>query len=160
MLVEDSTFFECNGRTMLVLVCFGLVLMQFAQQLGHTSSMAVIANLLMVVMIFCILYSVLDGPSERTANVDYELFVGQGDHSARYEWWNIINAFAVLVYCNCFNVIVVELMAEMEHPEEMHMVAYTSYAWYIVVYFLCGFVPVICWGGDLSDPFTMDLSNE
>jgi len=169
-IFPNSEWWQCNINPTALFAFLGFGLAQVARNLGHAMWLAYASVSLLGVMSLCILIALMtdtstegDGGPGRIHT--WDAIAGgstrvDAEGNSRYAWYNIFSALGVFIYSCLPNCIVVETMAQMEHPEEMHKAAKISFAFYVLVYLLTGVVGCLYWGGDVALPMTNVMKND
>mmetsp|Transcript_16449 Transcript_16449/g.42192 ORF Transcript_16449/g.42192 Transcript_16449/m.42192 type:complete len:473 (+) Transcript_16449:93-1511(+) len=155
---SSGRLIDCNGNVALLFTIISFGLVQVSRQLQHVTGIAYVSCALNVVMTCAIAFEVslraAPSSSNLTAPAAVELFVGIGDHPARYHWANVLGALGTFIYSCLPSCIVVETMAELspvDRPKMKHAVD-ASFVAYVSLYCVAGIPAVLSWGGDLPEP--------
>ena len=133
-----SPLASCNGNMVLLFAVLSWLLIQVSREIENITAIAYVSCALMLAMTVSIAVEVISSNNPQWGNATnqgqgqgqspsqathgehaYELFVGVGDHSDRYQWANVLSAIGTFVYSCLPNCIVVETMAALRPRDKV-----------------------------------------
>ena len=131
-----SPLASCNGNMVLLFAVLSWLLIQVSREIENITAIAYVSCALMLAMTVSIAVEVASSNNPQWGNATnqgqgqspsqathgehaYELFVGVGDHSDRYQWANVLSAIGTFVYSCLPNCIAVETMAALRPRDKV-----------------------------------------